>query len=368
MKNIRKKLQNIFKKFFYKIFIIFYGKISGKIDSNSDDRVKIKISTKENKIKYKIFSVEKSRLYTNRIHDTALIINNSIVEGPSYQLRPLNNVDANQNIVFEKGTPNLKKRLDGRVLSLLTGGAGNDNYFHWLFDVLPRLSLCEDVFDISKIDFFLFPSLDKKFQKETIELLDIDKKKCLTSKTFRHIEAKEILVTEHPHRITNDASHDNQHIPAWISLWLKKKYLKNISKNSNAPKKIYIDRSDSTSNTRDLRKIINENEIRSFLKNNGFEIITLGKLHFREQINTFFNAEVIVGLHGAGFANLCFCNPDTRVIELKSSSAGLMYENLAKKNKLNYSSLSCEPYKFDRKNQFGHINVSIKLLNQTLNK
>ena len=29
------------------------------------------------------------------------------------------------------------------VLSLLTGGGGNDNYWHWMFDVLPRIKLSE---------------------------------------------------------------------------------------------------------------------------------------------------------------------------------------------------------------------------------
>ena len=38
------------------------------------------------------------------------------------------------------------------VLSLLTGGAGNDNYSHWLYDVLPRVALCENVSNLSKID------------------------------------------------------------------------------------------------------------------------------------------------------------------------------------------------------------------------
>ena len=42
------------------------------------------------------------------------------------------------------------------------------------------------------------------------------------------------------------------------------------------PKKFYIDRSDSKSNTRHLRKIINENEVKDLLKKNGFEFIQLG--------------------------------------------------------------------------------------------
>ena len=47
--------------------------------------------------------------YTDRIQDTALILNNYIIDGPSHQLRPVNNVSVDQNIVFKKGTPRFKK-------------------------------------------------------------------------------------------------------------------------------------------------------------------------------------------------------------------------------------------------------------------
>ena len=43
------------------------------------------------------------------------------------------------NIVFKKGTPRKLTNLNGSVLSLLTGGGGNNNYWHWLFDVLRRI-------------------------------------------------------------------------------------------------------------------------------------------------------------------------------------------------------------------------------------
>ena len=47
------------------------------------------------------------------------------------------------NIVLKKGTPRFKKKIKGKVFSLLTGGGGNENYFHWLFDVLPRLKILQ---------------------------------------------------------------------------------------------------------------------------------------------------------------------------------------------------------------------------------
>ena len=52
-----------------------------------------------------------------------------------------------ENIVFQKGTPKLKKKLKGSVFSLLTGGGGNENYWHWLFDVLPRFKILENQYN-----------------------------------------------------------------------------------------------------------------------------------------------------------------------------------------------------------------------------
>ena len=158
MKNIKKKLQNLFKVVSNKIFILFYGNIKGKTSFKKDSRIKIQIVKKENNIKYRVFNIKNGRLYTDRIQDTAIILDNFIVEGPSFQLRQINlaknNVEVEQNIVFKKGTPRLKKKINGKVLSLLTGGAGNDNFWHWMFDVLPRIALCEEVIDLSEIDFF----------------------------------------------------------------------------------------------------------------------------------------------------------------------------------------------------------------------
>lgn len=363
MKNIKKKLQNIFKNFFYKIFSLFHGKIIGKINAEKDSRIKIE-KIKKGNLEYKIFLVEDGRLYTDRVHDTAIMIDDYIIEGPSHQLRPVNNTNVEENIVFKKGTPRIKKKLDGNVLSLLTGGAGNDNYFHWLFDVLPRIALCEKIININEINHYLLPNNEKKFQKETLDLLDIPEAKRVSSKEFRHIKSNKLFVTEHPYVVTNNASDDIQNIPIWISQWLKKKYEKiKLTQDDKFPKKIYIDRSESTSNVKDLRLIINETEVKNFLDSCGFQSLVLGNFHFKDQIKIFKNADVIVGLHGAGFSNLCFCNPETKVIEIKNTTDGKMYENLAISNKLIYKSINCEATKY-KMAQFGHINVSINKLKE----
>jgi capsular polysaccharide biosynthesis protein len=368
MKLNKKSFQKFFKFISYSLFKILYGSVEGIIDPNNNDEIEIKFVKKNGKINYNVYKVKNGRLYTDRINDTAIIKNNKVVKDASFQFRDKKikvvNASAEENIVFEKGTPRIKRKINGKVLSLLTGGAGNDNYSHWLFDVLPRIALCEEVLDISKVDFFLLPSIEKKFQKETLDLLNIKKNKCLSSKAFRHITTSELIVTDHPYCITNNATNDIMNMPLWISEWLKKKYLKKEKKALKHLEKIFIDRSDSTSNTGHLRKIINESDVKNCLIKNNFKPVILGELHFQKQVEIFNNADVIVGLHGAGLANLCFCKAGTKLVELKNNTAGTQYENLAIKNGLIYKSISCQPSKFDYKNQFGHINVPIKKLEE----
>ena len=368
MINIKNKLRDIFKNFSYKIFSLFNGGIKGKISFEKDSRVKIQTVKKENNINYRVFNIKNGRLYTDRIQDTAIILDNFIVEGPSFQLRQvnkaMNNVEVEQNIVFKKGTPRIKKNINGKVLSLLTGGAGNDNYWHWLFDVLPRLAIFEDIKDLNLMDFFLLPSTDEKFQKETLDLLNISREKCISSKSFRHIQCSEIFVTDHPYALTKDISYDIQNMPRWIPKWLKKKYINKESNNySNLPKKVYIDRKDAKSP--DVRSVINDDEVKNFLNKKGFKSLIMKDFHFKDQVKIFNNAEIIIGLHGAAFANLCFCKPGTKVIELGTARTGRMIENMAAINDLVHKSISCVPSKYEY-NQSGHIIVSIDLLKKTI--
>ena len=363
LKVIRKFLQKKFKLFFYSFFSIIYGKIEKIIRIDNDERIIVKNINLEENLNYSIYKIIEGRLYTDRIHDTAVILDNKIIEGPSFQLRNNINSNINDNIVFEKGTPRLLKKLNGSVLSLLTGGAGNENYWHWMYDVLPRIKLCEKVTSLKSIDYFLLPNLKKKFQIETLELLNIPKKKLLSSESFRHIKTKQLFVTAHPYAITKDPVVNVDKMPKWIAEWLKEKFLSSLKgEKKDYPKNIYIDRSDSTSNVAHMRLIVNEKELIQFLRRKNFEILRLNDLDFIEQVKYFNNADCIVGLHGAGFANLTFCKSNTRVIEFKTSNTGRMYEKLAQLNELKYTSIVSEAISHAYAKQLGHIKIPLNIL------
>ena len=92
-------------------------------------------------------------------------------------------------------------------------------------------------------------------------------------------------------------------------------------------------------------------------------------LNFTDQVNYFNNAEYIIGLHGGGFANLAFCKPGTKVIEFRNLTSGQLYENIAKKNNLNYNSIITEAkhiYKYNIPTAQGHIKISISSLSKIL--
>jgi len=364
----KKSFQNIFKNLFYSLFKFYYGKIEGVEKKQSSD-IDVKIVKTEEGLNYNVYSIHKGRLYTDRINDTAILKSGKIVEGPSFQFRTINssviNSNIEKNIVFSKGTPRIQKKIKGKILSLLTGGGGNDNYWHWLFDVIPRIALCEKVIDLNKINFFLLPDNKRRFQKETLEILKIGKERQLSSVNFRHIVCDELYATSHPVVRSGNATIDIQTTPKWISNWLRKKFLK---KNNNLSyKKIYIDRSDSLSNVKHLRKIKNEEEVKEYLVDQNFKILKLSELSFKDQVSVFNNAEVIVGHHGAGFANIVFSKPNAKVVEIKSKSdKGKVIENLASSNNLSCEVLKCDLKSTDYANQFGDIEVSINKLKEVL--
>jgi len=364
---LKKKIQIIFKNIGYSIFFFIYGRIKGVLSLIENNKIKIKkVFLSENQF-YRIFDIPNSRIYTDAVSDAAFIIDNKIIEGPSFQYRNAKNQECKYNIVFEKGTPKLQKKIQGTLFSLLTGGAGNFNYWHWIFDVLPRLGIIEKQNILNDIDFFLFPDVRKKFQKESLDLLGIEESKRLSSLTCRHMCAKRIISVDHPYVLTNDATRDIQNIPSWIIEWLRKKFIISSKSNKDLPKKIYINRKDSVYDSKNIRKIINENEVVEFLKKNGFESIVLSELSFEDQVKLFMNAEVVTGLHGAGYANIVFCSPNTKILELKPNTSGDVIKNLSKSLNLNYRDISIKPTINDFQNQSGQITIPLPTLKDRMN-
>ena len=97
-----------------------------------------------------------------------------------------------------------------------------------MFDVLPRFKILENQYNFNDIDYFLFPDT-RRFQKETLDLLNIPKSKILSSK-ISDIEAKQIITVDHPYVLKNNPTAEIQNIPSWILNYLNEKFIPKYKK------------------------------------------------------------------------------------------------------------------------------------------
>jgi len=107
-------------------------------------------------------------------------------------------------------------------------------------------------------------------------------------------------------------------------------------------KRLFVSRRNSR------RSIENEEEIIALLEAFDFEAIQAEKLPFKDQVNLFSSAEVIVASHGAGLTNIVFAKPGTKVLEIFSPGHSILcYFYLAGQARLNHYYLYGE---FQREN------------------
>ena len=236
----------------------------------------------------------------------------------------------------------LPSRIRGTVVSLLTGGGGNYNYYHWLFDVIPRLFLVRDYYGISSESIFLVPDNSLEFQHSSLRLLGIAPENIFSSQKFQHISADLLISTTHP-GLTS--SGPKGRISPWVCDELRTAFVSTGSENDlvdaklDFARKIYISRGDNTNH----RNLLDEKELLSELFLRGFKCYLLSTLSFEQQVELFQFASIVVGVHGAGFANIVFSPENIRVIEIASSKyCPSMYRDIASCRRQRYEMVLAE--------------------------
>lgn len=81
--------------------------------------------------------------------------------------------------------------------------------------------------------------------------------------------------------------------------------------NEGFPKKIFIDRSRGLT-----RNIVNDMEFDDILSKYDICRCFLEDYSVDEQIKLFMNADLVIGVHGAGLVNIAFCKKDADIIEI----------------------------------------------------
>jgi len=275
---------------------------------------------------YSVARIFGGKIYTNRVSNVSVMLGDYVVSNVSWQFKN----DRNSLVYGKDELPGFPKHIESEVASLLTGGGGNNNYYHWMVDSLPRIHLIKSLFPENNKRKYYIPEYTQDYQKETLRIQGIDEADVISSENSKYISTKCCYATSHPNPKNN--------VPKWIISFLRKSFLKNMSKKQN--KRIYISRDDSVNK----RNIVNEKELKNRLKKLGFKSYKLSNLDIREQANLFNQARVVVGVHGAGLTNLVFSQANTRVIEILSDNySPQMYKNISKKIGARYQSVHCQP-------------------------
>ncbi|MBW4493749.1 MAG: DUF563 domain-containing protein [Oscillatoria princeps RMCB-10] len=205
------------------------------------------------------------------------------------------------SILFSGKLPPVQS-VDGTVAVL--SGLLNDVYFHWMFDILPRIDLLrQSGIEMETADKFLISSR-LPFQKETLNALGIPESKILETSQFPHLKATKLIVPSFPGTIA--------WMPKWACDFLRREFLKD-SEATETIERIYISRA-----LAENRRVINEDEVISLLSKFGFRSVTLESMSVAQQASLLGNAKIVVAPHGGGLTNLVFCQPGTKVIEIFS--------------------------------------------------
>jgi len=294
------------------IFNFFYGKVKISFIKKKNKSVNIKKINFFSK-SFTLYEMDNARIFTDCNTNVAYISSaNEILPQISFQQNKDRISKVSHNSVLKFGTPKLKYKISGVVFSLVQGASGN-NYWHWLFDLLPKIEILHRNNMLKHIDYYYVPNLNP-YVVDTLKVYGINKFQLINSQKLKHITAKKIIAIENIYFKKGFFQKQFENIPKFLIISLNDRFKEFISSKKSS-KKIFIDRSDSKFKHFQLA---NNKEIINKLKQKNYSIVKLSKLSFFEQISLFYNSKMIIGVHGAGFANLAFCKSRTKVYEILS--------------------------------------------------
>jgi hypothetical protein len=177
------------------------------------------------------------------------------------------------------------------------------NYYHWLFDVLPRHELLGRWRGV--IERYAVPRGLRPVHRETLRCLGVEESALLLLDEGERLRCESLFLPSLP------ASEGCS--PPWVIAFLRERFLPWSQGTAGSGPKIYVARGAKTA-----RPVANETQVVEVLSRRGFRVVDPGSMSFREQVATFRDARMIVAPHGAALSNAAF---STRAAVLELFSA-----------------------------------------------
>lgn len=216
--------------------------------------------------------------------------------------------------------------LSGTTLDVVV--PGGPLLSHFLFDALPSILALRQVVDLSTIDHFLFASLRAPFHAETLARLGIDPARCLTrGEDGAAFDAERVLW-----------------VPPLRHGWAASPALYRAVKDlfapavpdPSAPERVFISRSKAR-----RRRIIDEEALWPLLTARGYRIVHFEDMGVAGAAALLHRARHIIGLHGAGFANIAFAPAGCRVSEIHGPHISQEYATIAATLDMTHDTYAC---------------------------
>lgn len=214
---------------------------------------------------------------------------------------------------------------------IFVGSWSPHNWFHWLIDTLPAVYLARRL----PPEYDHFPVIlagDSRMKPAWSEPLQLvsGKREIVYLDKGLYQRVSQLLWIDSPtcpgplpkavNRVGNFSAH-----PSAMSDF-REHILKSLALNAVEPARdrIFIARA------QDGLRPYNQDEVLDVVSEYGFRIVYLERLNFHDSVKTLHGADIVVGAHGAGWANAIFCRPGTRgIMWTWEHSRNNWFENVA---------------------------------------
>jgi len=197
---------------------------------------------------------------------------------------------------------------------------GTDAYYHWLIEEVPAYLQARRASPEARTIIRRSPP------RYVVDLLQLIDEQYSEAPTYARLE------------LLTFASKGAAIIPNEVDLQTLHDLRDSLELRTGQPRRFYVSRRDSG------RYPANEDAVEAVVAQAGCEIVQLAGMSLPDQIALFAGAELVVGTHGAGLANLAWCRTAaTRVVEIARTGQPNCFATLAELSALPYAVVTSAP-------------------------
>ena len=200
-------------------------------------------------------------------------------------------------------------------------------YYHWLIDVAPKICAAQEAYGRDLEGWKLcWPKVGRAYEEQTLALLGAPASGTVDTRESGGLSAEVLACAPIPW--WEEPPHPRVHL-------LRQRLEAHRAERAGA--RLFITRAGT-------RACTNQPEVLDVLARHGFRPVDFDGMPLAEQIRLVSAAETVGGFHGAGLANILWCHPGTRVIDLLPPNyQPKWFANLSAMLGLRYHPLEAQP-------------------------